>query len=487
MTEKKEEYHGLPYTYWFPEDLETPPVVVVLAEEREKEASQKLVDLLLQKEFQQKHPCAVLLWEAVSWESWEISREIHDLLFALERGGEIDGGRIYLIGSNGAWSVGSRFPRRFGAVIPLSGWGDPYQARNLKFTPVQAFGALDEKEIPISDTCKRNGRLMASGRRLAMALRTCGSQVSRYRELPGDALSLWENAFAGEAGAETLDWLFAQTRRTQYEVTFVKPGLFRIDDFFVSSSYLVLGTERALLIDTGLGEGDLPGLVHSLTPLPVEVAITHPHRDHISQAKKFGRVYLHERDVKRLPEYEEQMKGFFTGDEPVMPNRGKIIPICDKTQIDLGGGVVVETRELGGHTDNSVIFIDDYHRSVFTGDAIGSGYIVLMICPFAQWRKAIGQFRENLIAFQELLPRLTDYGWYGGHFIQENGCDMARQEYYLSGQSGYFCPISREIAEDMVGLCDRLLDGSISEQELLNTPEHYASYKTAGVNFRFTD
>lgn len=43
-----------------------------------------------------------------------------------------------------------------------------------------------------------------------------------------------------------------------FEVKYLCPGLFRIDDYFTSSAYLICGAEKALLIDTGLGEGDLP-------------------------------------------------------------------------------------------------------------------------------------------------------------------------------------------------------------------------------------
>ena len=58
--------------------------------------------------------------------------------------------------------------------------------------------------------------------------------------------------------------------------------------------YLLLGTQRALLIDTGLGVGGLAAQVEALTDLPVLAAITHAHWDHIGGLGGFAPVsYTH--------------------------------------------------------------------------------------------------------------------------------------------------------------------------------------------------
>ena len=53
-------------------------------------------------------------------------------------------------------------------------------------------------------------------------------------------------------------------------------------------AYLLAGTEQALLIDTGLGVCDLFSAVRSLTSLPVTVALTHAHWDHIGGCNAFS-------------------------------------------------------------------------------------------------------------------------------------------------------------------------------------------------------
>jgi len=58
--------------------------------------------------------------------------------------------------------------------------------------------------------------------------------------------------------------------------------------------YLLRGTERALLIDTGLGVSDLKSVIDGLTDLPVTAAVTHVHWDHIGGLRPFPDFQVHE-------------------------------------------------------------------------------------------------------------------------------------------------------------------------------------------------
>ena len=58
--------------------------------------------------------------------------------------------------------------------------------------------------------------------------------------------------------------------------------------------YLVCGTERAILIDTGLGISDIRKIVNGLTSLPVMAVTTHVHWDHIGGHKYFENIAVHE-------------------------------------------------------------------------------------------------------------------------------------------------------------------------------------------------
>lgn len=57
--------------------------------------------------------------------------------------------------------------------------------------------------------------------------------------------------------------------------------------------YLVIGDERALLIDTGLGVGDILAQVRQLTDKTVVAVATHIHWDHIGGHRLFPIFYAH--------------------------------------------------------------------------------------------------------------------------------------------------------------------------------------------------
>ena len=82
------------------------------------------------------------------------------------------------------------------------------------------------------------------------------------------------------------------------------PALLRISDYDDESMYLLVGTERALLIDAGLDRnGDLPGYVRSIIgDKPCDVVITHCHIDHYGQAwnlKDAGfPIYMNHADIE---------------------------------------------------------------------------------------------------------------------------------------------------------------------------------------------
>src|SRR5688572_26325138 len=64
-------------------------------------------------------------------------------------------------------------------------------------------------------------------------------------------------------------------------------------------SYLILGSRRALLFDTGLGIGKISRIVSKLTSLPVTVLNSHTHFDHVGGNTEFDRLLAMDTDYTR--------------------------------------------------------------------------------------------------------------------------------------------------------------------------------------------
>jgi glyoxylase-like metal-dependent hydrolase (beta-lactamase superfamily II) len=56
-------------------------------------------------------------------------------------------------------------------------------------------------------------------------------------------------------------------------------------------SWLIVGTQQALLFDTGMGMYDIRAVATSLTHLPIEVLNSHTHHDHVGENWRFAKVF----------------------------------------------------------------------------------------------------------------------------------------------------------------------------------------------------
>ena len=135
--------------------------------------------------------------------------------------------------------------------------------------------------------------------------------------------------------------------------------------------YLLLGTKRALLFDSGPGLYDLRALVESLTSLPVIVIPSHLHFDHVGNLHEFDDVRLLDTPALRA----QTVNGVLREDPQQFllthPIRFKVHGwVADGSWIDLGNRKV-RVLATPGHTPDSVTVIDAprTHR-MFTGDLI---------------------------------------------------------------------------------------------------------------------
>ena len=148
---------------------------------------------------------------------------------------------------------------------------------------------------------------------------------------------------------------------TRAAITRIRPHVYLIDDAGESTCYLILGSERALLIDTVNGMEDLRAIVRSLTDLPVTVVNTHGHCDHIYGNVYFDEAWMHPADNALAAAHFAMRE---SGAEPC-PFR----PLEVGQRIDLGGEEV-EIVGLPGHTPGSIGVLDKKRRLLFSGDGL---------------------------------------------------------------------------------------------------------------------
>lgn len=175
----------------------------------------------------------------------------------------------------------------------------------------------------------------------------------------------------------------------------VAEGVFEIDEFECASVFVIVGEERALVLDTGTGIGDLRRVIENrITTKPYDVVLTHNHVDHAGGAGFFDSVWVHEADRnwnrKIFPatlgmrrEYAQiiasqgNKKYSYSVDTDILewPEEPEIKFLSDGQVFDLGGRRVT-FYHIPGHTPGECVAVDDKSRILFIGDACNCNYLL---------------------------------------------------------------------------------------------------------------
>jgi len=153
--------------------------------------------------------------------------------------------------------------------------------------------------------------------------------------------------------------------------------------------HLIVGPERAMVIDNGFGLGDLKGVVDRITGgLPVIAAVTHCHFDHSYGSFQFESVHCHKNEVQRMEKtnnphiwdylFDENGRGRWAefDRDDLVPYRNLSVAGCENGHLfDLGGGHEVELVFLPGHTVGHAGYLDRKNRILFAGDTACFGVI----------------------------------------------------------------------------------------------------------------
>lgn len=150
--------------------------------------------------------------------------------------------------------------------------------------------------------------------------------------------------------------------------------------------YLLIGNDRALLIDTGLGISNIYEQVRKLTNKPVAAVATHIHWDHIGGHKYFPEFYAHEAELDwlngKFPLPLQAVKNMvadrcelpedfcFDGYAIFQGKPGRLLD--DGDTIDLGGRTI-QVLHTPGHSPGHLCFWEDEKGYLYSGDLVYEG------------------------------------------------------------------------------------------------------------------
>lgn len=133
---------------------------------------------------------------------------------------------------------------------------------------------------------------------------------------------------------------------------------------FNESIYLIEGQTSALLLDAGTRMPGLRKIVEDIVMKPVTLIATHVHPDHTGSAvNEWDTIWINAADEVNVPACMPDFKGVKRY-------------LTDGQVFDLGGRSI-EVVFTPGHTPGSTTFIDSDAHYGFSGDAFGSGNLLV--------------------------------------------------------------------------------------------------------------
>lgn len=212
--------------------------------------------------------------------------------------------------------------------------------------------------------------------------------------------------------------------------------------------YLVEGSQKAALIDTGSGAGSLRGYVETLTDKPVTVLLTHGHVDHAMGAPEFDTVYMNREDDYIYAEHcgLEVRKGYLSQapDFAGIVEEDYIPVTAADTFLDMKegdvfelGGVAIEIYACPGHTLGSVCMLIREERTLLTGDACNTFTFL-----FDDYSVGLSTYEKNLKALKAKTAGKYD-------------------RIYLSHGPGREYPV--ELIDEVIEVCEDIKSGNVDD------------------------
>jgi glyoxylase-like metal-dependent hydrolase (beta-lactamase superfamily II) len=208
-----------------------------------------------------------------------------------------------------------------------------------------------------------------------------------------------------------------------FEVTHLAQGVFAISEPYHAEfviSYLIAGEEAAILLDTGMGIGNIQAVTSRLTNKPIRVVNSHHHYDHVGDNHRFEHVAIHEAEAEFLEQEApeelllEAMRpenalgalpdGFDPAQYMIVPSTADLL-LHEGETLELGGRSL-RVLHTPGHSPGSICLLDEEEGLLFTGDTVYAGplYAQFDHSDFEVYRQTMDRLRHLAQELQLVLP-----------------------------------------------------------------------------------
>ena len=183
-------------------------------------------------------------------------------------------------------------------------------------------------------------------------------------------------------------------------------------------SYLIVGSERAVLFDAGPGFRNIREVAESLTDLPITFVPSHFHYDHTGNEITFDQVAVVDLPYIRARAVDNQLT--LSGPEHLGVAEGVAAPTLSINEwLAPGAMMFLGDRQLQvlytpGHTDDSISLLDLTSGFLFSGDFIYPGPLYAFLSNSNMGDYLAGA--ETVISQQSLVTEI-----YGAHRVRPPG------------------------------------------------------------------
>ena len=206
------------------------------------------------------------------------------------------------------------------------------------------------------------------------------------RQAPGETIGAFAQVCEGLPREANAALTLSEASDDWFQVYEVSESVYSIVEpyhYQETISHLIVGTERAILFDTGMGLLPIRPVVERITDLPVSVLNSHTHYDHVGGNSEFSSVFAIDSDYTRanMAGFENSRIAADLGPEAFCDGPPASVDLAafrtkpwaqsryvkDGEILDLGGRRL-EILHVPGHTPDSTALLDAENGMLFTGD-----------------------------------------------------------------------------------------------------------------------